>query len=382
MANAGHCVWARIWYDAYNSKGVLMDYDQNGSPPVAPLPGQAGGGGVGTAPPIAAVASAPRPEPKKRGGGLRILWGILLFLSVLANIGLFVMLIAVFVVFAGSQGPGLNESIVREGPASVKIAVINVQGVIHGQMADSVYRQLKAASKDSRVKGLIVRVNSPGGTISGSDQIHNEILRFRKEQGKPVIAFQQSVAASGGYYASVACEKIIAEPTAITGSIGVISYWLVVQELLEDKLGVQAVTIKSGLKKDWPSSFRAPTEEEIAYMDERLIQPAYKRFLDVIVEGRKGVLTRDEIKELADGGIFVAEQAKEEDLIDDIGYLDDAISLVLKMANIGKARVIEYRRPFSFMDIMSYQSESLLKLDRSTLYELSSPQVLYLWTAY
>ena len=94
------------------------------------------------------------------------------------------------------------------------------------------------------------------------------------------------------------------------------------------------------------------------------------------------VLTRDEIRELADGGIFVAEQAKEEDLIDDIGYLDDAVDVVRKMAKIGKARVVEYRRPFSLMDIMSYKSESLLKLDRSTLYELSSPQVLYLWTAY
>ncbi len=359
-----------------------MDYDQNEHPPVAPLPGQSDGGGSGPLPPIAPVGGASGPAPKRKGGGLRILWGILLFLSVLANIGLFVMLIAVVMVFAAGQRPGLNESIVREGPASVKIAVINVQGVIHSQLAEDVRRQLKAASKDSRVRGVIVRVNSPGGTISGSDQIHNEILRFRREHGKPVIAFQQSVAASGGYYASVACEKIIAEPTAITGSIGVISWWLVVQELLEDKLGVQAVTVKSGLKKDWPSSFRPPTEEEIAYMDERLIQPAFKRFKEVIVEGRKSVLTRDEIDKLADGGIFVAEQAKAEDLIDDIGYLDDAIAAVRKMAKIGKARVVEYRRPFSLMDIMSYKTESLLKLDRSTLYELSCPQVLYLWTAY
>ena len=321
-------------------------------------------------------------RPRKKTSGWRIVWGIMLFFSVLANIGLFVMLITVITVFAAGQRPGLNEVMVREGPSGTKIAVINVQGVIHGQLADDVRSQLKAAAKDGRVKGLIVRINSPGGTISGSDRIYNEIRRFRGESGKPVIAFQQGVAASGGYYASVACEKIVAEPTAITGSIGVISWWLVVQELLEDKLGVLPVTVKSGLKKDWPSSFRPPTSEEVKYMEQRLIEPAFDRFIDVIVEGRKGVMTRKEIETAADGGIYVAQQAKDENLIDHIGYLDDAVALLKTMAGLGDGRVVEYRKPFSLMDIMSYKADTLLKFDKSTLYEMSSPQVLYLWTAY
>ncbi len=99
---------------------------------------------------------------------------------------------------------------------------------------------------------MIIRVNSPGGTISGSDQIHNEIVKYRSETNQPVVAFMQGVAASGGYYSSVACDKIIAEPTAITGSIGVIMGYLVLQQLLEEKLGIQPIVVKAGDKKDWP----------------------------------------------------------------------------------------------------------------------------------
>ncbi len=232
------------------------------------------------------------------------------------------------------------------------------------------------------MKGLIVLVNSPGGTISGSDRIYKEILKFREEEKRPVIAFMQGVAASGGYYTSVACEKIIAEPTTITGSIGVISWWLVVQELLEDKLGVLPVVVKSGQKKDWPSSFRTPTPEEIQYLRDKVITPALERFVDVVADGRKESLMMAEVRQLADGGIFGAEEAKKEKLIDEIGYLDDAIEMVKKMAKIEKARVVQYRRPFSLAGFLSYRKSNFLKIDRATLYELSTPQILYLWSAY
>jgi protease-4 len=192
----------------------------------------------------------------------------------------------------------------------------------------------------------------------------------------------QGVAASGGYYASVACDQIIAEPTVITGSIGVISWYLVVQELLEDKLGIMPVTIKSGRKKDWPSSFRKPEPEEIQYMRDKVITPALERFIEVIAEGRKDSLTIEEIRKLADGGIFGAKEAKEEKLIDDIGYLDDAIELTKSLAGIDKAKVVQYRKPFSFTDFFSYRKPNLLNLNRATLYELGTPQILYLWSAY
>lgn len=321
-------------------------------------------------------------KPARKGTGWRIFWGIVLAFSVMANIALFLMLIGVVAVFTTGQRSILTEEVVREGPARSKIAMVSVQGIINGRLAGDVYRQLKVAGQDRRVKGLIVRVNSPGGTISASDQIYKQIGKFQSESNIPVIAFMQGVAASGGYYTSVACEKIIAEPTTITGSIGVISWYLVVQELLEEKLGVLPVTVKSGKKKDWPSSFREPTPEELQYMQDKLIAPAFERFVQVIIEGRKGSLSSNEVRRLADGGIYGAQEALDEKLIDDIGYLDEAIDLVKSLAGIENAQVVEYRKPFSFGDFLSYRKPNLLKLDRSTLYELGTPQVLYLWSAY
>ncbi len=308
--------------------------------------------------------------------------GILLALSVMANVAMFLMLIGVIAIFATGQRSTLAQDVVREGPARNRIAMVSVQGIIHGQLADDVYRQLKAAREDRRVRGIIVRVNSPGGTISASDQIYKEICKYREEVKKPVVAFMQGVAASGGYYTSVACEKIVAEPTTITGSIGVISGWFVVQKLLEDKLGVLPVTVKSGQKKDWPSSFREPAPEELAYMQDKLITPAYERFVEIVAEGRKETLSPEAARQLSDGSIYGAQEALEVKLIDEIGYLDRAIDMVKSMAGIEEAEVVEYRKAFSLSDFLSYRKASLPKLDRNLLYELGTPEVLYLWSAY
>ncbi len=352
-----------------------MDFEQdnNTSSPMKPQP----------AGPISGQnALPPTNRPARKGSGWRIFWGIVLAFSVMANIALFFMLIGVVAIFATGQRGMLTEEVIREGPARNKIAVITLQGIIHGQLASDVYQQLKVAGRDRRVKGLIVRVNSPGGTISASDQIYKQIRDFRSKENIPVVAFMQGVAASGGYYTSVACEKIIAEPTTITGSIGVISWYFVVQELLEEKLGVLPVTVKSGPKKDWPSSFREPAPEEIQYMQDKLITPAYERFVQVVAEGRKAKLDSDDVRRLADGGIFGAQEAFDEKLIDDIGYLDEAIESVKSLAKIDTAQVVEYRKPFTFANFLSYRKPNLLKLDRNTLYELGTPQILYLWSAY
>ncbi|UCE50176.1 MAG: signal peptide peptidase SppA [Phycisphaerales bacterium] len=293
------------------------------------------------------------------------------------------MLLTLGAFFVMGQGGPFIEEVVQKGPAANKIAMITVQGIIDGRMSGEVYQQLKQARQDSNVKGLIVQVNSPGGTISASDQIYKEIRKYRAEKKKPVIAFMQGVAASGGYYTSVACEKIIAEPTAITGSIGVISWYLVVEELLKEKLGVLPVTIKSGTKKDWPSSFKAPTEDQLKYIQEKMIAPALKRFTEVVAEGRTGSLTATEVAELAkEAEIYGAEEALKEKLIDQIGYMDEAVSLVKSMAGLDDAQVVRYRRPFSFRDFLMTGKVSLPKLDRTTLYELGTPEVLYLWSAY
>jgi len=325
------------------------------------------------------------PQRRRRSSGWRILWGILFGLSVLANVGLFLLLLGLVGTFLISGTRGFyDEVVLRDGPRSSRIAVVNVEGIIDESQAQAVYRQLKTARDDASIKGLILRVNSPGGTIAASDRIYQYILDYRKNERQPAVAFMQGMAASGGYYASVACDEIIAEPTAITGSIGVIMAHFVFQDLLENKLGVQPVFLTKGQKKDWPSSFRTPTEEELAYIDERLLEPAYQRFVSVVREGRREKLSPDEVLKLADGSIYVADEALAVELIDKTGYLDEAIAAVKARAGIDKAQVIEYRSPLSFLSLLTAQSRKtgLLQLDRTKLFELSTPQVLYLWNAY
>ena len=323
------------------------------------------------------------PERRKKGSFWKIFWGIILGLSILANIALFTMLIGVGMLVMTGQRGSLMEEVIREGPPGAKIAVVNLVGTIYAEQADYVYKQLKAARKDAQVKGVILRVDSPGGTVSASDRIHHEIMKFHETTKKPVIAFMEGTAASGGYYASVACEKIMAEPTTITGSIGVISSYLVLQNLLEDKLGVQPVVVKSGEKKDWPSSFRAPTDAEIQYIQTKLIEPTLDIFINVVAKGREKLLSLEEVKNLADGSIFGAKEALENKLIDQIGYMDDAIVLIKSIAGITEAQVVQYRRPFSLGSLLGVESkQNLLKLDKNTLTELGTPQTMYLWSAY
>lgn len=345
-----------------------MDFEQNNNPSEP----------TGPAPPSAQV-TPPEPKKARKRTGWRIFWGILITLSVLANIVLLLALISTAVLFTAGQRDIFIEEVIQPGPKTTKIAVVTVQGIINGDQAQDVYRQLKWARKDKHVKGLIIRINSPGGTISASDQIHNEILKYRDKEDRPVVAFMQGVAASGGYYTSVACDKIVAEPTAVTGSIGVIMAHLVLQKLLEEKLGIQPVVIKSGSKKDWPSPFQPVTEEQKQYIQDKLISPAYERFVQVVADGRSS-LTLADVKRLADGSIYSANEALDENLIDQIGYLDEAIELVSSLAGIEKAQVVEYRKPFALADLLSLQNRNILKIDRATLYELSTPQLLYLWT--
>jgi protease-4 len=360
-----------------------MEFEQNDQPQSSssdegrPGPPQRPAGPPPGFPPYP-VYQAP---PPRRFSGWRILWRMLFGLSVLVNIGLFLLLISAIVMIA-TGGGGVYKTVIREGPRDSRIAVINVSGIIDGGQAEEVSRQMEAARHDRAVKGIIVRVDSPGGTISASDRIYREIMDYRKELGLPAVAFMQGMAASGGYYASVACEKIVAEPTTITGSIGVVMVHFVFQSLLEDKLGIQPVFLTMGEKKDWPSSFRKPTQEELAYVHERLLDPAYKRFVDVVKEGRQDVLSSKEVEKLADGSIFAADRALEAKLIDKIGYLDEAIATVKALAGIEAAQVVEYRRPFSLMSLLNAKSGPIPKLDRKTLFEFGTPQILYLWSAY
>jgi len=309
--------------------------------------------------------------------GWRIFWTVVITVSILVNVILLMTVVGLAAVFAVGGRAGYTEQVIREGRRDAKIVVIDVGGLIEDRLSREVYDQLQKARRDETVKGLILRVHSPGGSASASDRIYNEVLKYRQETGEPVVAFMQSIAASGGYYSSVGCDRIIAEPTAITGSIGVIMYHFVLEELLREKLGIEPAVMKSGPKKDWPTVFEATTAEQRAYIQEKLIGPYYERFVQIVAEGRAGLELLD-VKRLADGGIYPAQEALEKKLIDRIGYLDEAIELVSSLAKIEKARVVQYRRPFTLGSLVASYKKGGLPLDRQGLQELLTPELYYL----
>ncbi len=318
-------------------------------------------------------------QQKKSSGIWKLIMGILLFLSIAANILLLVVLMGFIAFFAaGRTGPVFLEDVIRQGNSSQKIAMIRIQGVIDQQQSENFRNQIKQAASDYKVKALIIRTMTPGGGVAASDQIHHYINDFRKNTQLPVVAFMQTIAASGGYYTSVAADKIVAEPTAITGSIGVIANIMVLQGLLQEKLGINPVTVKSGEKKNWPNIFGEVTQQQQQYLMEKLINPSYNRFVELVAQGRPD-MSIEQIKPLADGSIFSAKEAKEKGLVDTVGYIEDAIASAEELANIKNAHVVEYRKPFGLADLMTSARKNLLNIDKNSIYEISGPKLMYLW---
>ncbi len=211
------------------------------------------------------------------------------------------MLIVVASFSIGGGGSDLfNEGVIAKGSSTKKIAVIRLEGIINEEMSKEIHKQIDLAAKDEAVKAVILRTITPGGGVGASDRIHHKISEFRTKTNKPVVAFMQTLAASGGYYTSVACDKIVAEPTVITGSIGVMFNHLVIKQLFEEKLGITSVAVKSGPKKNWPSPFEETTEEQKEYLMTKLISPAYERFISLVADGRSE-LDLAEVRVLADG---------------------------------------------------------------------------------
>ncbi len=250
----------------------------------------------------------------------------------------------------------LQERVV-DGEGDRTILIVDVSGVISEEKKRSlgfreesspvdVFKEsLRKAAGDKKIAALIVRINSPGGTVTASDIIHHELLEYKKKTGARVVACMMDVAASGGYYVATAADEIVAHPTSITGSVGVIAMKFNVQTLF-GKIGLETETIKSGDKKDMFSPFRPATPEEIKIV-QTIIDQMNGRFIDVIVEGRKP-LSREAVVKLADGRIYTAQQALDLKLIDRVGYLDTAVDGIKKSLNMDKASVIVYYRPGTY----------------------------------
>lgn len=214
-----------------------------------------------------------------------------------------------------------------------KVAVLEIKGVI----ADSqpTIEQLATFRKDSSVKAVVVRIESPGGGVSPSQELYQEIGRTGRE--KPVVVSMGSIAASGGYYIASAAQKIYANPGTITGSIGVILQFTNFEELL-NKIGFRMEIVKSGKFKDVGNPSREMTPEERAYL-QTMIDNVHQQFVRDVARGRR--MQEEEVREVADGRIFTGEQAKELGLVDELGNLRDAINAAAKLAAIeGEPKIV------------------------------------------
>jgi protease-4 len=245
----------------------------------------------------------------------------------------------------------LEEILLAPSPAKEKILMIDVEGVISSTLdtglfsreknaVSRVFERLEKAAKDPWVRAVILRLDTPGGEVTASDIIYHEVLRFKERTRRPVIGLMMGVAASGGYYVASACDLIMAHPTTLTGSIGVISIFPNVEQLMS-KIGVKVNVIKSGAAKDSGGPFRDMTEEEKKIF-QGIIDEYYGDFLDVVSKNRKDRIPAEKLRTIADGRVYTAPQALKLELIDAIGYFDDAYRRALSLASLQSAKLVSY----------------------------------------
>lgn len=250
---------------------------------------------------------------------------------------------------AGSGGRGLStplytyESGPLSGPA---VAIIPIRGAITSgtqpafdtseiAASDDIIRYIKNAAADADIKAIVLDVNSPGGGVVPSDEIYHALQNV----DKPIVVIMRDLAASGGYYVSMAADRIYATPNTLTGSIGVISQFPNAEVLLE-KVGVEFTVITSGNSKDFGSLYREMKPEEVEYW-RSVIDKTYENFVAIVAEGRD--LPVETVRPLADGSIYTAQAALEYGLIDEIGYTEDAIAKAAELGGIGgEPRVVRY----------------------------------------
>ena len=321
-------------------------------------------------------------NPHKERSGLWAILGVTAgFLLPVISCGalFFIMVITLTIAGSGSSStPGTSSS--GFGDA---VAIVRVEGVIlasdvsdvgTGALSGLVIADLEAAAADPSVKAIVLRVDSPGGGVTGAAQIYEAIL----EIDKPIVVSMAATAASGGYYVSAPANYIFARPDTLTGSIGVISTFINAEEFL-DELGVEATVIATGDNKDFGSYFNDLTPEQIEIWDS-ISDELFDEFVRVIVDGRS--MSESTVRELADGRVYSGRQALANGLVDELGDFDDAIAKAAELGGIsGDPRIIEYQRIPSFEDLLlgfntkfnSNQADEINEL----IQELTTPTLEY-----
>lgn len=259
--------------------------------------------------------------------------------NILAAVGAVVVVVIFLMIFLslifGGGGLGVD-----------KVAVVSLEGVITDPT--EIARELKEYGEREDVKAVVLRIDSPGGAVGPSQEIHQEIKRLRET--KPVVASLGAIAASGGYYAAAGADKIVANPGTITGSIGVIIEFLNAEELLK-KIGLRGYVLKSGKYKDTGSPFREMTNEE-RMLIQKVIDDVNTQFIIAVAEGRG--LSEKDVRKIADGRIFTGSQARELGLVDTLGDLTDAIDIGAELAGLEEKPFVIYprKRKLTFLDVI------------------------------
>jgi protease-4 len=296
-------------------------------------------------------------EPRRRRRRWPFVVGGLVALGLVGLAVFAVVLIAVAT--AGPTAPAVYDEEYVSGEGPDKVAIVPVEGTIAAAddtmggtqpttTPEGISDALDQAGSDPSVAAVVLEINSPGGGVTASDEMHQSILDFEKSTKKPVVVSMQDVTASGGYYISTAADRIVANKTTLTGSLGVI-FEITNFAKAADKYGIKQVVIKSGKYKDIGSAFREMTPEE-RNIFQSIVDDSYAQFVHVISEGRG--IPEERVREIADGRVYSGLQAKRLGLVDSFGGLDEASDIAGKLAGKSDTTVVRYVQQPSFTDTL------------------------------
>lgn len=281
---------------------------------------------------------------------------------------LFILGLAILIAVSALFGSLFKDHI---GGTSQKVGIVEVTGIITSSR--DIVRQLREFGEDESIMGIIVRIDSPGGSVAPSQEIYDEVLKIRN-QGKTIFASMGNLGASGGYYIAAAANKIFANPGTLTGSIGVIMAFSNFEELMR-KIGLRSEVIKAGKFKDVGSPGRAMTKEERKYL-QNVVDDVHNQFIEAIALGRG--MTIKEARKLATGSIFTGRQAKALNLVDNLGGLEDAIaSLAQTVGIVGRPKIIQEEPDVKLLDLLL--KGTIFREIRNTLSPNRFSLVQYLW---
>lgn len=329
-------------------------------------------------------------EKTKSKKGVWIALWILIFLLVtswLTNFGLIALIF--------SESPSIQdgfpidsepqlEEVWSSGYGEVKAVRIELIGLIMPGTSDTLFgktddmvknilRQIKCASNDKNVKAIILEIDSPGGTVSASDEIFNALNHFKSlDESRKVIAHIKGVGASGAYYVAMSADYIIAEPTSLVGSVGVILQTLNIKELA-DNIGLSSITIASGDYKDSLNPLKDPDPIHISHLTS-LVNSMHKRFIDIVLENRKHI--EPDTTLLFESGVLTGDLAYDSGWVDNVGYIEDALSKAADMLDQDDLYFIRYEEEYNYLSELFGAKLPSINIIKDT----SSPKFLYLWS--